>query len=85
MKLKVLMVFLCFFSFSSLAKQQTTVGCFSSGEINLKFTEILYDNVFLGYVVYNMKSNPIPLAFIKKQKWFLMTGLQSTLTHGAKL
>lgn len=66
MKLKVLMVFLCFFSFSSLAKQQTTVGCFSSGEINLKFTEILYDNVFLGYVVYNMKSNPIPLVFIKK-------------------
>lgn len=66
MKLKVLMVFLCFFSFFSLAKQQTTVGCFSSGEINLKFTEILYDNVFLGYVVYNMKSNPIPLAFIKK-------------------
>lgn len=60
------MLFYVFFSFSSLAKKQTTVGCFSSGKINLKFTEILYDNVFLGYVVYNGKSKFIPLAFIKK-------------------
>ncbi|HCR9738771.1 TPA: hypothetical protein OPR14_004245 [Citrobacter koseri] len=66
MKLKMLIVVLCFLSFSSLAKKQTTVGCFSSGEINLKFTEVLYDNVFLGYVVYNGKSKFIPLAFIKK-------------------
>ncbi|MCH0695479.1 hypothetical protein KVP97_17325 [Escherichia coli] len=66
MKLKILIVILCFFSFSSLAKQQTTVGCFSSGNINLKFTEILYDDVFLGYVIYKGKSKFIPLAFIKK-------------------
>lgn len=66
MKIKMLMVVLCFFSFSLLAKQQTTVGCFNSGRISLKFTEILDGNVSLGYVVYNGKSKFIPLAFIKK-------------------
>jgi len=66
MNIKILIVILYCFSFSLLAKQQTTVGCFSSGRINLKFTEILYDNVFLGYVVYKGKLKFIPLAFIKK-------------------
>lgn len=65
---KLLIITLCIFSSSSIAKQQTTVGCFSADKINLKFTEILHNNVLSGYVVYKGRSKLIPLVFIKKEE-----------------
>ncbi len=60
------LVLLFLVPFCLLAKQQTTVGCFSSGKTNLKFVEISSGDIFLGYVVYEKSSKFIPLAFINK-------------------
>lgn len=85
MKFKILVAMVYLVPFFLLAKQQTVIGCFSSGRINLKYTEVLSDDVSLGYVVYEKSSRFIPLAFIKKQKWFLMIDLQSSLIPGVRL
>ncbi|EIX6435576.1 TPA: hypothetical protein JEL63_004546 [Salmonella enterica subsp. enterica serovar Enteritidis] len=66
MKFKILVAMVYLVPFFLLAKQQTVIGCFSSGRINLKYTEVLSDDVSLGYVVYEKSSRFIPLAFIKK-------------------
>ncbi|EOF5965502.1 hypothetical protein ACK1FJ_004621 [Salmonella enterica] len=85
MRFKLLVAMVYLVPFFLLAKQQTIIGCFSSGGINLKYTEVLYGDAFLGYVVYEKSSQFIPLVFIKKQKWFLMIDLQSSLIPGVRL
>lgn len=68
MRLKLLALIL--FSIPSIlfAKQQSYVGCFSSGNINVKYVEMPYKNALLGYVVYGNSSVFIPLAFMKKSE-----------------
>ncbi|EAM8732285.1 hypothetical protein Q6Y00_004386 [Salmonella enterica] len=66
MRFKLLVAMVYLIPFFLLAKQQIIVGCFSSGNINLKYTEIFYGDASLGYVVYEKSSRFIPLAFIKK-------------------
>lgn len=69
MKSRVLFFsFLCGVPFLSLADQTTVVGCFSSGNINLKYVESSNDEALLAYVLYEKSSSFIPLAFIKKSE-----------------
>ncbi|BDI38401.1 hypothetical protein KYK43_004702 [Escherichia coli] len=66
MKVNLLVLLFCLVPCCLLAKQQTTVGCFSAGKTNLKFVEISSGDIFLGYVIYEKSSKFIPLAFINK-------------------
>ncbi|HEI9616503.1 TPA: hypothetical protein SLH91_001225 [Enterobacter hormaechei] len=68
MKLKLLALILFFIPSFLFAKQQSFVGCFSSGNINVKYVEISHENALLGYVVYGNSSVFIPLAYIKKSE-----------------
>ncbi|EPM7366229.1 hypothetical protein I4446_25410 [Klebsiella pneumoniae] len=68
MKLKLLALILCLIPSFLLAKQQSLVGCFSSGNINVKYVEISHDNALLGYVAYGRSLKFIPLAFMKKSE-----------------
>lgn len=54
--------------FLSLAEQHTVVGCFSTGNINLKYVEVSNHDALLGYVFYEKSSKFIPLAFMKKSE-----------------
>lgn len=68
MKLKLLALILFSMPCFLFAKQQSFVGCFSSGNINVKYVELSHDNALLGYVVYKKSSTLIPLAFMKKSE-----------------
>lgn len=68
MKLKLLALILFLIPSFLFAKQQAFVGCFSSGNINVKYVEISHGDALLGYVVYGKSSVFIPLAFMKKSE-----------------
>lgn len=49
MRLKLLVAMVYLIPFFLVAKQQTVVGCFSSGRINVKLIQIADRNVVLAY------------------------------------
>ncbi|MGQ8702594.1 hypothetical protein [Serratia marcescens] len=65
MRLLVLGLLLISSSFAVIAGEgQQSVGCFTSGKINMKFVQIDQDGVSLGYVKYEKSKMAIPLVYI---------------------
>lgn len=48
----------------ALAEGREVVGCFTSGNINVKFVQLNRDGISLGYVKYQKSNNAIPLLII---------------------
>lgn len=49
---------------SSMAVAEQTVGCFSSGKINVKFVQITQEGLDFAYVKYQNSNQAIPLVLI---------------------
>lgn len=64
MKLKFSGLFFMIVSTVSAAGENEAVGCFTSGNINVKFVQIQRDGVSLGYVKYQKSDKAIPLVLI---------------------
>jgi len=48
----------------SFATNNQVIGCFTSGNVNVKFVQVNQDGISLGYVKYSKSDKGIPLAFI---------------------
>lgn len=66
--------------FPSAAVATQSVGCFSSGKINVKFVQISQDGLDMAYVKYQKSKQAIPLLFIKQTEEEFPEGRPSAFT-----
>lgn len=66
--------------FPSVALATQSVGCFSSGKINVKFVQISQDGLDMAYVKYQKSKQAIPLLFIKETEEKFPEGRPSAFT-----